>query len=53
MWIAGISGAVAAFSAFIAGYVGYELTDIVQKDADKQISETKAEAARANESLGK
>jgi hypothetical protein len=50
LWLAGISGAVAAVSAFIAGYVGYELTDIVQKDADKQISETKADAARANES---
>jgi hypothetical protein len=53
LWIAGISGAVAAISAFIAGYVGYELTDVVQKDADRQISETKAEAARANESSDK
>lgn len=53
LWIAGVSGAVAALGAFIAGYVGYELTDIVQKDADRQISETRTEAARANESSEK
>jgi hypothetical protein len=53
LWIAGISGAVTAASAFIAGYVGYELTDVVQKHAEKQISETRSEAARANESSEK
>ena len=53
LWVAGITGAVAAVSAFIAGYVGYELTDVVQKEAERQISETRSEAERANESSEK
>ncbi len=55
LWIALGAGAVTAVSAFIAGYVGYELTDAVQKEADVKIAEAnkvgeqaRTEAAKAN-----
>jgi hypothetical protein len=45
-----VFGGFTATAAFISAWVGYELSDIVQKDADKRIAEAKSEAARANES---
>jgi hypothetical protein len=44
------AGAVTAIAAFVAGYVGYELTDALQKISDEKVSEAGREAARANES---
>jgi hypothetical protein len=56
IWLAAITGIFAAISAFIAGYVGYELTDAIQKQSDLQIAQARsqgdvarAEAAKANE----
>jgi hypothetical protein len=55
LWIALGAGAVSAVSAFIAGYVGYELTDAVQKESDVKIADAnkiaeqaRAEAAKSN-----
>jgi hypothetical protein len=55
LWIALVAGAVTAVTAFIAGYVGYELTDAVQKESDVKIAEAnkigeqaRTEAAKAN-----
>jgi hypothetical protein len=42
-------GVLAAAAALISGYVGYKLTDIVQKDADRRIEELRVESAAANE----
>jgi hypothetical protein len=44
-----VLGGFTATAAFVSAWVGYELSDIVQKDADRRISEAKMEAARANE----
>ena len=60
LWIAVGAGVLTAVTAFVAGYVGYELTDVVQKEADVRIGEASAqgkaavaEAAKANAELGK
>jgi hypothetical protein len=48
-----VFGGFTATAAFVSAWVGYELSDIVQKDADRRIEEAKVEAARANESSEK
>jgi hypothetical protein len=60
LWTAVGAGVVTAVAAFIAGYVGYELTDAVQKVGDEKVAEARAgaataqaEAARANEAAAK
>jgi hypothetical protein len=45
-----VFGGFTATAAFISAWVGYELSDVVLKDADRRIEEAKADAARANES---
>jgi hypothetical protein len=47
LWIAFAAGGIAAVSAFIAGYVGYELTDAVQKEADLRIVEAQSRGEEA------
>jgi hypothetical protein len=49
-------GGIGVFSAFVSAWVGYQITDATQKEAEKQIAEAKmrgdearAEAARASE----
>lgn len=56
LWVAGVAGTIAAIAAFIAGYVGYELTDAIQTAADERVAEAGREAdvaqlaaAKANE----
>ena len=47
LWIAFAAGGIAAVSAFIAGYVGYELTDAMQKEADLRIVEAQSRGEEA------
>lgn len=49
LWIAGIAGIIAASSAFISGYFGYQLSDKIQKISDERIAEAQREAALGNE----
>jgi hypothetical protein len=53
LWAAGVLGVLAAISAFVAGYVGYELTDAVQRISDERVAEAQKGAATANEAAGK
>jgi hypothetical protein len=48
-----ILGGFGITAAFISAWVGYELTDVVQKDADKRISEANANAAEAGAEAAK
>jgi hypothetical protein len=47
LWIAFAAGGIATVSAFVAGYVGYELTDAMQKDADLRIAEAQSRGEEA------
>lgn len=47
--IAALAGGLSVFAAFVAGIVGYQVTDRWQKDADSRISAGQAETAKANE----
>ena len=57
LWTAAVAGVFTAVSAFVAaGYVGYELTDAVQRASDEKVAEAgrdassaQAQAAKANE----
>ncbi len=53
LWIAFVAGGIAALSAFIAGYVGYELAEAMQKEADLRIVEARSrgEEARASAAI--
>lgn len=47
--IAAVAGGIGVTAAFIAGIVGYQVTDRVAKESDRKISEANAVAADANE----
>lgn len=44
-----VSGGLTVTAAFVSIWVGYQLTTVVQQEADRRIAEFQAEAARANE----
>lgn len=46
LWIALGAGVVAAVAAFVAGYVGYELTDAIQIASDERIAELNKETVK-------
>jgi hypothetical protein len=48
-----VLGGFTATAAFISAWVGYELTDIVQKDADRRIAEAKADLGVAQADIEK
>lgn len=57
---AAVAGGISITAAFVSAMVGYQITDLVQADADKRISEAsargdeaRAEAAKANEAVAK
>lgn len=53
LWAAGILGVLAAVSAFVSGYVGYELADAIQRASDERVADAKGAAAAANEAAGR
>jgi|SRR5271166_3543288 len=46
LWLVVGAGVVTAVSAFVSGYVGYELTDAVQRASDERVAELNKEIAR-------
>lgn len=46
LWIAVAAGVITAFAAFTAGYVGYELTDAIQRASDEKVANLNNETAR-------
>lgn len=45
--IAALTGALAVGATFVAGIVGFNISDVVQREADKKISEARARTAEA------
>ncbi|MFC5498120.1 hypothetical protein ACFPOE_11290 [Caenimonas terrae] len=50
---AAIAGALAVGAAFVAGMVGYQVSDLVSKEADRKIAEANARAEEAKEGAAK
>jgi hypothetical protein len=51
--VAAVAGAISVTSALVSAVVAYKVTDFVQREADKRISEANEGAAKANERAGK
>ena len=51
MWaivISAVAGAISIAAGFVAGIVGYRVSDLTQKETSAQIAEANARAAEAN-----
>ena len=53
LWIAGVGGVLAAIAAFLAGYVGYELSGAVQRKSDEAIAGARRDASFAQAEAAK
>jgi hypothetical protein len=51
LWAAVGAGVVTAIAGFVAGYVGYELSDAIQRQSDEKIAEARKAVANANERI--